>query len=70
MLIIAFFLVYLIGLSVCFKEAKQAWNARKINSMTAFEKRAHVIKSCTAIFIALAGIGGLMQAIISSGVLQ
>lgn len=69
MLIIAYFVVFIIGLVACFNEAKTAWTTRKTDGLTVFEKRAYIAKASVALIIAFAGIGGLLQGIISSGVL-
>ncbi|AZN69286.1 hypothetical protein DX910_14530 [Acinetobacter haemolyticus] len=70
MLIIAYFIVFFIGVAACFKEAKTAWVARKNNGLTVFEKRAYTIIASASVLIAFAGIGGLAQAVIRSGVIQ
>ncbi|ENW10171.1 hypothetical protein [Acinetobacter pittii] len=69
MLIIAYFVIFFIGLGSCFKEAKLAWITRNSLGLTIFEKRAYTIKAGIAILIALCGLGGLIEAIIRSGVL-
>ncbi|ARG32175.1 hypothetical protein J7S89_00325 [Acinetobacter baumannii] len=70
MLIIAYFLVFFIGIGSCFKEAKLAWLSRNSIGLTIFEKRAYTLKACIAILIAIFGLLGLLEAIVCSGVLQ
>lgn len=70
MMIIAYFLVFFIGLTNCFKEAKLAWLTRSNTGLTVFEKRAYTIKACVTTSIALCGLGGLVEAILRSGVLS
>lgn len=69
MMIIAYFVVFMIGLYHCFSESKLAWSTRNTAGLTVFEKRAYAIKACVATFIALCGLGGLVEAILRSGVL-
>ncbi|RSN77917.1 hypothetical protein [Acinetobacter haemolyticus] len=64
MLIIAYFIVFFIGVVACFKEAKNAWVARKINGLTVFEKRSYTAIASVSVLTACAGIGGLIQAAI------
>lgn len=68
MLIIAYFVVFFIGIAACFNEARTAWASRKNNGLTIFEKRAYTVQAIVAVSLACTGIGGLVQAIISSGV--
>ncbi|HAV3836701.1 hypothetical protein EA702_18905 [Acinetobacter baumannii] len=69
MLIIAYFLVFFIGIASCFKEAKLSWLSRNSVGLTIFEKRAYTLKAAVAILIAIFGLLGLIEAIIRSGVL-
>lgn len=59
---IAYFLVFIIGLLTCFKEAKMAWITRKDTGLTVFEKRAYKLKAAISITIAFLAIMGLFQA--------
>ncbi len=63
MLIIAYFLVFLMGLVTCFKEAKLAWLTRNNDGLTIFERRSYVLKAGCSLVLALLAIGGLLQAI-------
>lgn len=69
MLIIAYFVVFFIGIAACFNEARTAWASRMSSGLTVFEKRAYTVKAIIAVSLACTGIGGLVQAIINSGVL-
>ncbi|ENX20169.1 hypothetical protein F892_03092 [Acinetobacter vivianii] len=62
MLIIAYFVVFFIGVVACFNEAKTDLVALKNNGLTVFEKRAYAAKAGVAIVLAVAGLGGLIQA--------
>lgn len=68
-MIVAYFLVFFIGIVSCFKEAKLSWVARSNTGLTIFEKRAYILKAVVATLIALCGLGGLVEAILRSGVL-
>ncbi|MDA0698081.1 MAG: hypothetical protein O2793_17000 [Proteobacteria bacterium] len=66
MLIIAYFVVFFIGIAACFNEAKTAWSSRMSNGLTVFEKRAYTLKAIIAVTLACTGIGGLVQAVIGA----
>ena len=63
MLIIAYFLVFLMGLVSCFNEAKVAWLTRNTDGLTVFERRACILKAGCSLTLAAMAIGGLLQAI-------
>lgn len=59
---IAYFLVFFLGLYICFYLAKSYWAARSNKGNTVFSKRALTIKSVATIALGLCAIGGLLQA--------
>ena len=61
--VLAYFLVFLIGLYHCFNEARHAWITRNNTGLTVFERRAYILKAGLALTLALLAIGGLLQAI-------
>lgn len=60
---LAYFAVFLIGLIVCFKEAKLAWIMRNNKSLTIFEKRSYTLKASASLILAIFAILGLIQAV-------
>ncbi|MFV5413889.1 hypothetical protein [Acinetobacter baumannii] len=62
MLIVAYFIVFFIGLVTCFKEAKLAWLTRNSTGLTIFEKRAYKLKAGASITLAFLAVIGLCQA--------
>lgn len=61
--VLAYFLVFLMGLYNCLKEAKLAWSTRNHNGLTIFNKRAYKLKAGASITLALLAIIGLFQAL-------
>lgn len=60
--VLAYFVVFLIGLFNCFKEAKLAWITRNNTGLTIFDKRAYKLKAGATITLAFLAIIGLLQA--------
>ena len=60
--VLAYFLVFLIGLYHCFNEARHAWITRNNTGLTVFEKRAYKLKACASLSLAFLAILGLFQA--------
>lgn len=60
--VLAYFAVFLMGLSSCFKEAKLAWTTRNNTGLTIFEKRSHRLKAGASITLAFLAIIGLFRA--------
>ncbi|WP_333663160.1 hypothetical protein [Acinetobacter sp.] len=57
MLIIAFFVVFIVGVCTCFYQAYKAF------------EQFHIMAAFLNLIIGIAGIGGLVQATLSAGVL-
>lgn len=60
--VLAYFLVFLIGLVHCFQEARFAWTTRNNIGLTVFERRSVVLKAGSSITLAFLAIIGLYQA--------
>lgn len=60
--ILAYFAVFLMGLTACFKGAKLSWATRNNTGLTVFEKRAYKLKACASLSLAFLAILGLFQA--------
>jgi hypothetical protein len=60
--VLAYFVVFFIGLAGCFKEAKIAWITRNNTGLTIFEKRAYKCKAGASLSLAFLAILGLLQA--------
>ena len=57
--VLAYFLVFLIGLYHCFNEARHAWITRNSTGLTVFERRSYALKagsSCSLGMLALIGL--------------
>ena len=57
--VLAYFLVFLIGLYHCFNEALHAWITRNNTGLTVFERRSYALKagsSCSLGMLALIGL--------------
>ncbi|RSP34232.1 hypothetical protein [Acinetobacter baumannii] len=60
--VLAYFAVFLMGLTSCFKEAKLAWITKNNTGLTVFEKRSYKLKAGASITLAFLAIIGLFQA--------
>ncbi|MER8256022.1 hypothetical protein ABS250_16740 [Acinetobacter nosocomialis] len=60
--VLAYFAVFLMGLTSCFKEAKLAWITKNNTGLTVFEKRSYKFKAGASITLAFLAIIGLFQA--------
>jgi len=60
--VLAYFVVFFIGLAGCFKDAKLSWFSRNNTGLTVFEKRAYKCKAGASLSLAFLAILGLLQA--------
>ena len=61
-MILAFFAVFLIGLSHCFNEARLAWITRNSTGLTVFERRSYILKAGSSVSLAVLALIGLFDA--------
>lgn len=62
MMILAYFVVFVIGLFHCFKEAKLAWNTRNTEGLTIFQRRSYLLKAGSSFSLGFLAILGLFDA--------
>jgi len=61
--VLAYFVVFFMGLVGCFNDAKQSWISRSNAGLTVFEKRSYKLKAGASLSLAFLAILGLLQAI-------
>ena len=60
--VLAYFLVFLIGLYHCFNEAKLAWITRNNTGLTIFQRRSYALKAGTSLSLGVLALIGLFEA--------
>lgn len=61
-MILAFFVVFLLGLFQCFQQARLAWVSHNTDGLTVFQRRSYLLKAGCSASLGLLALIGLYDA--------